>query len=553
MAKGSVLDDALASVSALAEQRLLRMPPAQAEKLLRQLEESRSDLLVPQSSPGTGTPASAPERSLSAAPHLPSDPEARRSFLHFVHYLWPGFIEGRHHAAIANAFDRIVNGTLKRLIINIAPRHGKSELTSVYLPGYYLGHKPSDKIICATHSEKLSVSFGRRVRNMLLDDEYHQIFPQTQIAKDSKAAGNWTTTMGGQYYAIGVEGKLAGRGANLLIIDDPHSEQDVVSGTSEDHFEKTLEWYFTGPRQRLQPGAAIVINQTRWGKRDLTGKLLELAKQDPDTDQWEVLNLPAILPNGEALFPEFWSLKELLALRRTLPVQRWQSQYQQNPSSEEAAVIKREWWKRWDRRAPKVEFTVSAWDTSFGEYKKGDPSANTLWGVFHPNKEPGMPKSAPAYGIILLDAFQAKLTFPDLKQKVVELYKQHRPDSLSIEAKTAGTPLIQELQRMGLPCYRDGAAHAGNDKLTRLNAVSDLFRSGLVYYLPTVFHAQEVIDQFSSFPDTEHDDLMDTGIQALERIRQGGWIELESDWSAEPEDNPDLVLARPQPPRGGWY
>ena len=550
----NLLGDVLKDVGAMAEERLLRLPPGKAEELLAQLEvrESRTPKSEPQQT--TVVQASVPAMPLQipAAPNDPLD-EARRSFLPFVRHLWPGWIEGRHHKAIANAFERIANGSLKRLCINLAPRHGKSEFTSVYLPAWYLGLHPDHKIITATHTEKLSVSFGRRVRNLIMDPEYHDVFPATCVAKDSKAAGQWVTTRGGQYYAIGTEGRLAGRGANLLVIDDPHSEQDVVSGSSDEHFEKTFEWYLTGPRQRLQPGAAIVLNMTRWGRRDLTGKLLAMAKNDPLADQWEVLSLPAILPNGDPLFPEFWNMRELESLKRTLPPARWQAQYQQNPTSDEAAIIRSNWWQRWDRRPPKVSFTVSAWDTSFGEYKKGDPSANTFWGVFAPNKEPGMPKSAPPYGIILLDAFEAKLTFPDLKQKCVELYKQHRPDSLHIEARTAGAPLIQELQKMGLPVYSDKTAVAGNDKLTRLNGVSDLFRSGLVYYLPSVLLAPQIIDQFGTYPDTEHDDLMDTGIMALERFRQGGWVELESDWSAEPEDDPNFVLSRPQPPRGGWY
>ena len=546
--------DVAGQVGAFAEERLRRLPPDKAAAVIRQLEAMGSPLDVEseRSEPATETRL-APLLPFPSGP--PSPAPSPRGFLDYVHAMWPGFIEGRHHAAIAGAFERILNGTLKRLVINIAPRHGKSELTSVFLPSWFMGCRPDTKIICATHTEKLSVSFGRRVRNLMREEEYAEWFPdpKARISKDSKAAGQWTTNGGGQYYAIGTEGRLAGRGANLLVIDDPHSEQDVVKGMGDEHFDKAYEWYMTGPRQRLQPGGAIVINQTRWGKRDLTGKLLAMAASDPRADQWEVLNFPALLPDGSSLFPEFWPAHELEALKRNLPAQRWQAQYQQNPVSADASVVKAEWWQRWDRRPPRCTFVVSAWDTSFGESKRADPSANTLWGLFAPNKEPGMPKTAPSFGIILLDAFEGRLPFPDLKRKVFELYRQHKPDCLSIEAKTAGAPLIQELTRMGLPVWRDGSAHSGNDKLTRLNGVSDLFRSGLVYYLPSVVLAPDVMNQFASYPDTEHDDLMDTGIQALERFRAGGWVEMESDWTADPEDDPDLVVSGPRPPRGGWY
>jgi predicted phage terminase large subunit-like protein len=474
--------------------------------------------------------------------------DARSRFLPFVRKLWPAFREGRHHPALANAFERIAAGTLRRLMINMPPRHGKSEFCSVYLPPWYMGKFPDKKIICATHTEKLSLSFGRRVRNLVRDPDYAEIFPECRIAKDSKASGKWSTTLGGEYFAIGVGGALAGRGANLMLIDDPHSEQDVITG-GEGHFEKVYEWYQTGPRQRLQPGAAVIVNATRWGKRDLCGRLLQDARTDRLSDQWEVLSLPAILPSGEALFPEFWPLQELELLRRSLTTQRWNAQYQQNPVSEEAAVVKSAWWKPWTGRPPKLVFTVQSWDTSFGEYAKGDPSACTLWGVFHPNREPGQPRSAPSFGIVLIDAFEARLTFPDLKAKALELYRQQKPDSLAIEARAAGSPLLQELARMSLPIARY-APTAGNDKLTRLNAVSDLFRSGMVWYLDSCPLAPRVIQQFAEYPDGDHDDLMDSGVQALTRIREGGWVKLESDDGADEDEDGRWM---PPQPREAYY
>src|SRR5262245_43672457 len=474
-------------------------------------------------------------RALSAARTSPVE-EARERFLPYLRYMWHGFLEGKHHAAIANAFERVAAGSLKRLIITLGPRHGKSESTSIYLPSWFLGRFPQKKIICATHTEKLSLSFGRRVRNLIRDPQYAQVFPGTQIAKDSKAAGRWSTSLGGEYFAVGVGGAVAGRGADLCVIDDPHSEQDVLGG-ADNHFDKVWEWFNAGPRQRLQPGAAIIIAMTRWSKRDLVGRALEAARQDRMADQWEVLSLPAILPDGKALFPEFWPLQELELLRRNLPVHRWFSNYQQNPVSEETAIVKRHWWKRWTwPRLPKMEFVIQSWDTSFGKYTRGDPSACTLWGVFSPRKQINAPPGAPPFGLMLIDAYEGKLGFPELKAKALELWRLQRPDTLLIEARASGDPLIDELRRMGLPGVARTAPTCAGDKFTRLNAVADLFSSGLVWWSPECPLADRVIEQFAQFPDCDHDDLMDSSVQALQRFREGGYVRLATDIDIDDDD-----------------
>ena len=416
---------------------------------------------------------------------------------------------------------------MRRLIVTMPPRHGKSECVNVQFPGYFLGRFPERKVICATHTEKLSFGFGRKVRNLVRSEEYQGIFPETRIAKDSKAAGRWSTSKGGEYFAIGVGGALAGRGGDLMIIDDPHSEQDALTG-GDTHYERVYDWFHSGPRQRLQPGGAIVVLMTRWSKKDLVGRLLAAARADRHAEQWEVLSLPAMLSSGEALFPEYWKLEELESIRRTLPSQRWNAQYQQNPTSDEASIVKRDWWRKWEWRPPKIEYAIQSWDTSFGEYRKGDPSACVDWGVFRLDQNlPAADRSTPRYAVILLDAYSARLPFPELKAKALELHRLKKPDCLCVEARWLGAPLLQELQRMGLQVTRY-APVAGDDKLTRMNAVSDLFRSGLVWYLPTP-KADEVIEQFAEGEAGTHDDLADASVQALQRFREGGWLRLASD------------------------
>jgi predicted phage terminase large subunit-like protein len=453
---------------------------------------------------------------------------ARDGFMPFIKRVWPAFIEGRHHKIMGDAFERVARGELKRLIINMPPRHTKSEFASYLLPAWFLGNFPEKKIIQTAHTAELSVGFGRKVRNLVDSDDYKQVFPTLGLRADSKAAGRWSTTQGGEYFAIGVGGAVTGKGADLLIIDDPHSEQE---GQSADPgvFDKVYEWYTSGPRQRLQPGGAIIVVMTRWHKRDLTGQIIKSSVQRAGTDEWEVIEFPAIMPSGKSLWPQFWPLEELESLRNELPAPKWNAQYQQNPTSEEGALVKREWWREWDSDVPpECEFIIQSWDTAFLKTQRSDFSACTTWGVFyHPDDNGTMQAN-----IILLDAHKERLEFPELKKKAYEFYGYWEPDACIVEAKAAGTPLIFELRAMGIP-VAEYTPSRGNDKISRVNAVSDLFASGNVWRPNTRF-AEEVVEEFAAFPAGEHDDLVDSSTQALLRFRQGGFLRLLSDEEDEP-------------------
>lgn len=446
--------------------------------------------------------------------------ESNEDFLAFVKEVWPAFIEGNHHRVMADAFNRIASGELKRLIINMPPRHTKSEFASHLFPAWYLGKFPDRKVIQTAHTAELAVGFGRKVRNLVGSAEYATIFPGVALSADSKAAGRWNTNKEGDYFAIGVGGAVTGKGADILIVDDPHSEQEAALN-DPDVYNKTYEWYTSGPRQRLQPGGAICLVMTRWSQKDLTGSILKASIQRGGADEWEIIELPAILPSGKPLWPGFWPLEQLESLKAELPVPKWSAQYQQDPTSEEGALIKREWWKEWkEKRPPSCEFVIQSWDTAFLAKETADYSACTTWGVFY--TEDGDAK------IVLLDALQERLEFPDLKVRAYEMYKEYEPDAFIVEAKAAGSPLIFELRRIGIPVseYTPGR---GKDKVARVNAVSDLFFSGHVY-APKTRWAEEVIEQFASFPFGDHDDLVDSATQALIRFRQGGFISMHSDY-----------------------
>jgi len=708
----------------------------------------------------------------------------------------------------------------------VVTHNTKSEFASYLLPAWFLGQFPHKKVIQCSHTAELAVGFGRKVRNLVDTETFHEIFPDLTLSADSKAAGRWNTSKGGDYFAIGVGGAVTGKGADVLIIDDPHSEQEAaLAEINPDIYDKTYEWYTSGPRQRLQPGGAIIVvmcmvgdtdvlmadgtqkklrdvrpgdwvaayegghmaaarvtnfrssgvdnvftvktqsgrviranedhpflmehngerkwarlkhltvsmslvgtkgvsgplglspirdsaipakpesltgestperhrnpwatmvsgrvksapvadpfiraacasattgssiplrplllssagrgasstamvspcrsitlwwpnvetgvtfagslrllptlariglascvltiatalerfaascattatllwdtvkrrirsfglrstyefeadpiveitpagreevfdveiahtenfiasglvsHNTRWSKRDLTGQVLKAAAQRGG-DEWEVIEFPAILPSGNSLWPEFWSLKELSALREELPNSKWQAQYQQAPTSDNAAIVKREWWKTWEKGSPPhCEFTLMAWDTAFEKTQRADYSACTTWGVFYHPDDNGIEQA----NIILLNAFRDRMEFPTLKRVAVQEYREWEPDSIIIEKKASGAPLIYEMRAMGIP-VQEFTPSRGNDKISRLNAVSDLFASGRVW-APNTQWAEEVIDEVASFPGGEHDDYVDSVSLALHRFRKGGYVTTSLDADDEP-------------------
>ena len=443
-------------------------------------------------------------------------------FLTFVKTVWPEFIEGKHHKIYAEKLNRIANGELKRLIVNMPPRHTKSEFASHLFPAFFMGRHPKAKLIQTTHTGELAIRFGRKAKNMIESTEYEKVFPGVGLAADSKAAGRWESNHGGEYFAAGVGGAITGRGADLLIIDDPHSEQDALSpSVLESHYE----WYTSGPRQRLQPGGAIVLVMTRWSVKDLTGKLLEAQGKNEMTDDWEVVEFPAIIKD-KPMWGNFWDLDGLMRVKASIPVTKWNAQWMQAPTSEEGALIKREWWKKWDSdKIPDLQYVIQSYDTAFSSKETADYSAITTWGVFQPN-EGGKPC------IILLDAKRGRWNFPELKVKAQEEYKYWEPEMVLVEAKASGLPLTHELQKAGVPVI-NFTPSKGNDKHSRVNSVAPIFESGAVYAPVDRRWAEEVIEECAAFPFGDHDDYVDSTTQALMRYRQGYYVELKDDFADE--------------------
>ena len=449
-------------------------------------------------------------------------PVLKNNFLSFVKYVWPDFIEGSHHKVINEKFNQLAEGKIKRLIINMPPRHTKSEFASFLLPAWMSGKNPKLKIIQATHTADLAVDFGRKTKNLVDQEDYKQLF-DTRLMEDSQAAGKWKTEQGGEYFAAGVGGAIPGRGADLLIIDDPHKEQDIKKDSRS--FDKAWNWYTSGPRQRLQPDGKIVCVMTRWSTKDLTGQMIRAQGQE-GSDEWEVVRLPAIMPNNKPTWPEYWKLEELEKTKASIPVGNWNAQYQQEPTAEEGALIKRDWWRNWEEKdPPKIKYKIQSYDTAFLKSNTADFSAITTWGVFETEDD--------GDNIILLSAFKDRYEFPELRRVAHEEYLWWRPDMVLIEAKASGIPLTSELRSMGIPVV-NFTPSKGNDKHVRVNSVSPLFEAGKIWAPLHEHFAQEVVEECASFPNGDYDDYVDSTTQALMRIRQGGLVRHPEDYKDEP-------------------
>ena len=450
-------------------------------------------------------------------------------FLTFVKHVWPDFIEGSHHKRIADKFNKLASGEIKRLIINMPPRHTKSEFGSYLLPAWMVGRNPKLKIIQSTNTTELSVRFGRKAKALIDSVEYQKVF-KTKLREDSQAAGKWETAQGGEYYAAGVGSAITGRGADLLIIDDPHSEQDALNLQS---MQRAYEWYTSGPKQRLQPGGAIVLVMTRWNTKDLTGALMK-AQGEAKADQWEVIEFPAIMPSGQPVWPEYWKLDELEGVKASLSLQKWNAQWMQDPTSEEGAIIKREWWRNWEHETmPSIKHIIQSYDTAFMKKQSADYSAITTWGVFYENEDSG-PQ------LILLDSVKDRFEFPELRRVAKEQYDYWEPETVLVEAKASGLPLTYELRKMGIPVI-NFTPSKGNDKHTRVNSVAPLFESGCIWAPTNKDFAQEVIEECAAFPYGDHDDLVDSMTQALMRFRQGGLIDHPEDYEDEKVEQPRRI------------
>lgn len=477
--------------------------------------------------------------------------QARENFLVFCHRMDPTFKEGPHHRHVAPLLQDMAQtweNTKEapphalRLTISMAPRFGKSHMVAYLYVAWYLGHNPRHQIMMITHTAELSESFGKKVRDLIDSPEYQEIFEgSVQVSKDKSAAGNWTTVQGGVYLALGVGGNAAGKGADLLVADDLVSEQAVLYGNPAVAFETAWSYMQVGPMQRLMPGGRMIMIGTRWGKQDPIAKAVQNArdKKAEGALQWHEVRFPAVMeveregqPTMVSLWPEQWPLEELLAKKAGMRPAFWSAQYMQDPTSDNVALLKREYWRIWEHEdPPDVDVIIQVWDTAHETKNRSDFSACTTWGVFF-NEETNRSE------LILLNALKDRWEFPQLKRVAMEQAREWEPEHLLVEKKAAGAPLIQELRAMELFVeeYSPSRGKVGqsNDKYARVNAISPIFEDGCVW-MPDTKWARDVREECAEYPNGEHDDYVDTVAMACARYRQGGYLRLSGD--AQDDDN----------------
>jgi predicted phage terminase large subunit-like protein len=440
---------------------------------------------------------------------------ARSDLAVYCSLAWPRFEMAQHTRLIVEKLEAVERGELDRLMVFMPPRHGKSLIASTLFPPWYLGKHPDRSIIATSYGQELASHFGRSVRNAIVDPLHRSVFPSCVPSSDSQAAHRFDLMNGGSYYATGSGGSVTGRGADLLLIDDPiKSDQQAYSAAERRSLQS---WYESVAYTRLQPGGAIVIIQTRWHEDDLCGWLLN----EHSEDGWEVLSLPAIAEQdehwrheGEALWPKRFPLDKLAKIRAAIGGFAWQALYQQRPSAAEGAVFKREWWQYYIESALPARFdqVVLSLDTAFKAGASNDYSAAVVLGVAQA-------------GYYVLDVWRERVEFPELKRAVAALAARWNPHQVLVEDRASGQSLIQEIKaETRLPIL---PVKVDRDKVSRATAITPLIEAGPVYLPRLASWLPDFLDEVSSFPAAPHDDMVDALSQALNHVRRSGGSDYE--------------------------
>jgi predicted phage terminase large subunit-like protein len=409
----------------------------------------------------------------------------------------PSYETPDHVRILAGKLEAIERGGIKRLMVFMPPRHGKSEITSIRFPAWCFGRNPQIQIIGCSYAESLAYSFSYAIRETISSPSYQRLW---QLGLDKAGAVRWQLAnkdnKRDSYIAAGVGGGITGEGADILLIDDP--VKNAEEAESAVYRDKVWEWYTTTARTRLQPDGAIVLIMTRWHKDDLAGRLLEQARIDPKADQWEVLHLKAISEN-RALWPEKYDIDSLNNIKASIGSRAFVALYQGEPALAEGNIIKREWFKYYKEK-PQFSRIIHSWDTAFKKGASNDYSVCSVWGESQS-------------GYYLLDLWRQRVEFPELKRVAIELNQRDRPSALLIEDRASGQSLIQELRRDTLlPVI---PVKVDNDKEARVNAISPLIEAGKIYLPESTNWLHDYIEELTSFPSGEYDDQVDSTSQAL--------------------------------------
>ena len=429
----------------------------------------------------------------AAAAELLARRKARLSLLEFSKYTNPAYVAAQHHQLIVDKLEAVERGEIKRLMITMPPRHGKSELASRRFPAWYLGRNPDKQIIAASYNSDLANDFGREVRNIVHSPEFMALF-DTGLAQDSKAANRWHTDAGGMYVAAGVGTAITGRGADILLIDDPFKDRQEAD--SEVTRQRVWDWYTSTAYTRLMPGGAVVVINTRWHDDDLSGRLLE--EQEKDGDKWELLSLPAISPEGLPLWAEWYPLDRLEQIKSVLPARDWNALYQQNPIPDDGDYFKSDWFQEYDELPPNLrmygasDYAVTDGDGDFTEHGVAGIDANN--------------------NLYITDWWFGQVTSDVWIEQQCDLIAKHEPICWFGEAgpiRRAIEPfLMRRMQQREAYCRIEWLASI-NDKPTRARPIQAMASMGKVFVPKKAPWKDRLMNQLLRFPAGKYDDGVD--------------------------------------------
>lgn len=430
---------------------------------------------------------------IQAATELLARRQARQSLVAFSAYTNPAYIPAPHHALIAEHLEAVERGEIKRLMITMPPRHGKSELASRRFPAWYLGRNPSKQIIAASYNSDLSTDFGREVRNIVDSEEYQCLF-QVKLAADSQAANRWHTDTKGMYVAAGVGTAITGRGADILLIDDPFKDRQEAD--SEVRRETVWNWYTSTAYTRLMPGGAVVVINTRWHDDDLSGRLIE--QMGDGGDKWVVLSLPAINDEGKALWPDWYPIERLNEIKSVLPSRDWNSLYQQNPIPEDGDFFKAAWFNEYEKIPDGISF-YGASDCAVTE-DGGDYTEHGLFGIDN-NKN-----------IYVVAWWRGQTTADKWIEGMCDLITKYQPviwfGEKGVIQRTIEPYMIQRMTERNAFCRIEWLAST-TDKATRARPIQGMASMGKVYFPKNASWKGDILTQLLRFPAGKHDDAVD--------------------------------------------
>lgn len=420
------------------------------------------------------------------------------------------FINNWHIGAISEALNEVYNGNIKRLLINMPPRYLKSVCVSVAFPAWILGKDPTKRIIVASYSEKLAIKHSTDCRLILESSWYKRVFNNTILSRTQNQKYKFSTTQNGYRFATSVGGTLTGEGGDILIIDDPHNPQNVLSEKQRD---KVLKWYdntFSSRLNNKKNGAIIVVMQ-RLHENDLSGHLLEKGG-------WVHLNLPAIfeeetiinignfnkiIKKGELLFEKREGKEEIERIKKDMGEYVFNCQYQQKPMTENSGIFSKKWLQYYNENI-NFENIYLSFDTAIKAGINNDPSVCTIWGKYKNN-------------YYLIDLYREWLEYPDLKRKSIQLINKWQPRAILIEDKASGQSLIQDLKKE--LSYNVIPIKVVKDKITRFASITPIFEAERIFIKDKTNWLFDLEYELLTFPNSQHDDQVDSISQFL------NWIE----------------------------